>query len=186
EFQGARQRNIIDVYNRYKKDKPEDSIKAIVLIENYRSSQEILNQATKLSNHNQERLINSLKELDLNKNIRSAADRFKQEENPIPTIKAYYNKLHEDVDILLQIEALQQQGVALSNVAILYSQHKQVKNLTNLMERKKIPIWIKKPHDVLTEPLVMQILNIFRYIHAEQTKSFSGEAALFEMMHNPF
>ncbi len=180
EFQGARLKNIVDFYNRYQPD-----IKVIVLKENYRSSQEILDKATQLINHNQERLIVKLQELALDKNIRSAHPRFTTELPVKPVLKAYHNILHEEADIVQQIEILQQQGVDLSNVAILYSQHKQAGNIIDLMERKGIPYWVKRPVNVLDLPMIQQLIHMLKYIEAEQKKPFSGEMYLFELLHVP-
>jgi DNA helicase-2/ATP-dependent DNA helicase PcrA len=180
EFQGARLKNIVDFYTRYEQD-----IKVIVLKENYRSSQDILDKAMKLIDHNQERLIVKLKSLGLDKNIMSAHPRFTAEEPVKPVLKAYHNILHEEADIVQQIETLQMQGVDLSNVAILYSQHKQASNILELMERKGIPYWVKRPVNVLDLPMIQQLINMLKYIESEQRKPFSGETFLFELLHVP-
>lgn len=180
EFQGARLQNIIDFYDRYQQD-----IRVIVLKENYRSTQAILNKSTQLINYNRERLIVKLQNLHLDKNIIAANARFNQEKQVEPVIKAYHNILHEEADIIAQIEQLQTEGVDLSNIAILYSQHKQAGNMIDLMERKGIPYWVKRPVNVLDLPLIRNLIDILRYIDTEQKKPFSGEAHLFELLHIP-
>ncbi len=180
EFQGARLKNIVDFYSRYQQD-----IKVIVLKENYRSSQHILDKAARLIDYNQERLIVKLKALELDKNIVSAHPRFVAEEPVKPVLKAYHNILHEEADIVQQIETLQILGVDLSQVAILYSQHKQANNIIDLMERKGIPYWVKRPVNVLDLPMIQQLINMMKYIETEQKKPFSGEAFLFELLHVP-
>lgn len=180
EFQGARLQNIIDFYQRYEQD-----IKVIVLKENYRSTQSILNKSTQLINYNRQRLILKLHTLNLDKNIIAANARFNREETAEPVVKAYHNLLHEEADIIEQIERLQAAGTDLSNVAILYAQHKQAANLIDLMERKGIPYWVKRPVNVLDMPLVRNLLDILRYIDTEQKKPFGGEAFLFELLHIP-
>lgn len=180
EFQGARLQNIIDFYDRYQQD-----IRVIVLKENYRSTQAILNRSTRLINYNKERLIVKLKDLELDKNIIAANTRFAQEEKAEPVIKAYHNILHEEADIVEQIDLLWRSGVDLSNVAVLYSQHKQAGNIIDLMERKGIPYWVKRPVNVLDLPLIQHLLGILRYIDTEQRKPFSGEQFLFEALHIP-
>ncbi len=180
EFQGARLQNIVDFYDRYHTD-----IKVIVLKENYRSTQAILNKSTQLINYNKQRLIARLKELNLDKDIVAAHPRFLEEETVEPVIKAYHNTLHEEADIVDQIERLWANGVDLSHVAILYAQHKQAENIIDLMERKGIPYWVKRPVNVLDLPLIQHLIDILRYIDAEQRKPFSGEIFLFELMHIP-
>ena len=182
EFQGARIRNIAEFYYRHR-----DDIKVIVLPHNYRSSQPILDKAMATINFNQVRLVTQLQELALDKNIISASERFADKKEEVqPVIKAYKNTIQEEADIVLQIEALQKKGVALSDVAIIYAQHKQAENIIDLMEKKGIPYNAKKPVNVLTEPLIEQVLNILRYLDQERKRTFDGEAALFELLHAPY
>ena len=179
EFQGARIRNIVDFYERYR-----EAIKIIVLPLNYRSSQAIIDKAMAAIFNNKQRLINQLHELELDKNIVAANTRFTESVELVkPVIKAYNNILQEEADIILQIERMQQQGIALKEVAILYAQHKQAENIMALMERKGIPYNVKKPVNILQEPLTEQILNILRYLDEERKKTFDGEQVLFELMH---
>ena len=182
EFQGARIKNITDFYERYKQ-----TIKIIVLPHNYRSSQEIIDRAMATIQNNNQRLINQLSDLNLDKNIISAAERFQGLATPVhPVVKMYNTLLQEEADIVLQIEALHQKGIALKDVAILYAQHKQANNIIALLERKGIPYNVKKAVNILDLPLIEQILNVLRYINMEKKKTFSGEEMLFELMHAPY
>ena len=181
EFQGARIRNIIEFYERHR-----TAIRIIVLPQNYRSSQAILDRATATIANNKERLIFQLQDLNLDKNIISANPRFLQDSETIdPIVKVYGNLLHEEADIVLQIEKLHQEGVSLKDVSIIYAQHKQADNLIALMERRGIPYCIKKPVNALEQPLVQQLIIVLKYLDAERQQTFSGEAYLFEMMHAP-
>jgi len=182
EFQGARIRNIIDFYERHK-----ENIKIVVLPHNYRSSQLILDKAAATIQNNRQRLIYKLHELNLNKNIVAASDRFKEEKHNIkPVVKVYNNIIQEEADIVMQIEQLQQSGVRLGEVAILYAQHKQSDNIISLLERKGIPYNIKKPVNILDLPLIQQVINMIRYLDEEQKKPLSAEPLLFELMHAPY
>jgi len=181
EFQGARLQNIIDFYEKYR-----DTIKVIVLKENYRSAQVILDKATASIQNNRQRLIYQLQHLQLDKQIVSANGRFREEAPVSPVIRTYFNQLHEEAHIVAEIEALQNAGVALNNVAVLYAQHKQAANIISLLEKKGIPYWVKRPVNVLDLPLTAQVLNILKYLSLESTRSFSGEELLFRLMHTPF
>jgi len=182
EFQGARIRNIVDFYERYK-----ESIKIIVLPHNYRSSQLILDKAMASIQNNNQRLINQLQELNLDKQVIAAAERFKDGENDVkPVVKVYNNIVQEECDIVLQVKQLQRAGVALNNIAILYAQHKQAANIMAIMERQGIPYNARKPVNILKEPLTEQILNVLYYLDEEKKKTFEGEEALFELMHAPY
>ncbi len=182
EFQGARIRNIVEFYERYK-----EHIKIIVLPHNYRSSQAILDKAMAAIQNNKKRLVNQLVELSLDKNIISSAERFAgNKENVPPVVKVYNNVLQEEADIVMQIEHLQKSGKALNEVAILYAQHKQADNIMALMDRKGIPYNVKRPENILEKPLTEQILNVLRYLDQERKKPFDGEEVLFEIMHAPY
>lgn len=182
EFQGARIRNIIDFYERYK-----DNIKVVVLPHNYRSSQAVLDKAMASIKNNQQRLITQLHELHLDKNIVAAHPRFKDGAETVkPVIKAYANVLQEEADVVLEVERLQQAGVPLREIAVLYAQHKQADNIISLFERKGIPYSVKKPVNVLELPMIGQILNVLKYLNLEKQKAFDGEEVLFEVMHTPY
>jgi len=182
EFQGARIRNIIDFYQRHK-----EGIRVIVLPHNYRSSQAVIDRAMATINNNKQRLISQLKELNLDKNIVAANDRFLDGKDTVmPVIKAYQNILQEEADTVLQIELLRSKGIPLSEIAVLYSQHKQADNIIALMERKGIAYNVKKPINILDLPQTIQILNILRYLDAELKKTFDREDLLFELMHAPY
>src|SRR5690606_22325173 len=181
EFQGARLKNIKDFYEKYKA-----TIQVIVLKENYRSSQQILNPSTLTIKHNKQRLINELQHLQLDKEILSANARFANEETPAPAFTEYYNQLHEEAEVVQQIERLHQAGVPLNQVAVLYAQHKQATNIIDMLERKKLPYWVKRPVNILELPLVQQLLNVFRYVDAEHRKPFAGEEWIFLLLHSPF
>jgi DNA helicase II / ATP-dependent DNA helicase PcrA len=181
EFQGARIKNILDFYERYKK-----TIKIILLGDNYRSSQPILDIANQSINNNKQRLLNAIEEVSFDKNVRSALPRFEQEETPQVLITSYYNIKHEEIAIVQALEALQEQGVAMNEVAVIYSQHKQAENIIALMERKNMAYTIRKNINVLDLMLPQQVLKIFHYLSEENKRAFSAEHLLFELMHAPY
>lgn len=182
EFQGARVRNIIEFYERHRA-----GIKIVVLPENYRSSQQIIDKAMATIVNNKQRLINQLQDLALDKNITAANDRFKNAPQIVhPEVRIYNNILQEEADVVVQIEQLQQQGVALSEVAVLYAQHKQADNIIALMERKNIPYNIRREVNLFDQPIVEQLLKVLDYLVQEKRKTFSAEEQLFELMHAPF
>lgn len=181
EFQGARIKNIVEFYEKYRAN-----ITVIVLTENYRSSQPVLDRAMLGINNNQQRLLNALQDVKINKDIVSSLPRFLSEEVVEPGITEYFNVMHEEVAVVMQIEALAAKGVSLDNVAILYAQHKQADNIIALLERKNLPYTIRRSINVLDELIPMQVLKIFEYLAQENKKSFSAEPLLFELLHAPY
>lgn len=182
EFQGARIRNIIDFYNRYKED-----ISIIVLPHNYRSSQAVIDAAMAAINNNQIRLIAQLSELNLDKNIIAANDRFANGNDTIlPEIRTYQNPLQEAADIVLRIEELRSKGVPLRDIAIIYSKHKQADALIDIMERRGVAYNVRKKVNILHLPIIEQLINVLRYIDRERRTKFDAEDLLFELMHAPY
>jgi DNA helicase-2/ATP-dependent DNA helicase PcrA len=178
-FQGANMRNIIDFYNQYKND-----IKLITLDKNYRSSQEILDLSKNIINKNSERLESEIS--FLNKNLFSKNNRFLKIDNPKPLLKKYYNEYHEDFGIFIKIKELQKKGINLSNIAILYQNHKQAENLLKLFEKNKIPVKIKETQNILEQPLIKNIILILEYFYKESVDIFSGDYILFKILYLPF
>ncbi|NCX95673.1 MAG: ATP-dependent helicase [Chitinophagia bacterium] len=184
EFQGARLQNIMDCYKKH-----EASMEVIVLKENYRSTQPILNTVMAGIANNQLRLINQLNYLGIDKNLTAAHPVYLNappEHLPIPEIHAYYNAEMELIGITQKIALLQQQGVPLNSIAVLYAQHKQADTLIALLRRKGIPFKVRKPENILENHLIQQILNLLTYIDEEITDSYNGEHLLFELMHAPY
>jgi DNA helicase-2/ATP-dependent DNA helicase PcrA len=175
EFQGARIQNILDFSKKY-----EDHLTTVVLEGNYRSTQNILSIAQKSIENNKERLINKID--GLNKNLISAAGN-RLNQKLIPIVIEHYNELHQDAYIIKQIEKLQQEGVALNNIAILYRNHKQADSLIDLCHKKGIPFQVKRKLDILTEPIILNVLKILEYIHLEKIYPNKGESLLFEILH---
>ena len=182
EFQGARLDNIVNFYEKF-----EATIKPIVLTNNYRSTQKILDASKATIDNNQQRLIHQIKKegLVLDKNLVASNPKIIAEESPTPRIVEYYNSFHEGADIVLQLEKMHQAGFNLAEVAVLYSQHKQAAHIIKLLEKKSIPYNVRKKENLLQLPLVLYFINVLEYINKESTKAFSGEEILFHLMHYP-
>lgn len=181
EFQGARIRNIVEFYEKYR-----PSIRVIVLTENYRSSQPVLDHAMQSIRNNRLRLVHALESIQLDKNIKSSLPRFATEETPAPVISEYANLMHESVSVVLEIETLISSGVAPEEIAVLFAQHRQAEHIIALLERKRIPYTTRRSVNILEELLPRQVLKIFEYLVQESRKPFSAEPLLFELLHAPF
>lgn len=177
-FQGANIKNIKDFY-----DRNEANIQQIVLTENYRSSQPILDIAKHSIEHNEDRLVNVVdgltKELTASGSLKT--------ETLKPQLIECTNALHEELMIIKKVEELQAQGEDLSQVAIIYRNHKNVERLVKIFEEQSIPMNIKKRVNILDLPLIQNLLNVFKYICEEQMRPDQGEPVLFQLMHfEPF
>lgn len=176
-FQGANLRNIMDFYGRHK------DAEKIMITKNYRSSQNILNSAKSLIEGNSERLINEIPGLEKNLTA-SSADVATSEIKP--RVFEYYNTAHEEAGIVEILEKLHINGTDLSEVAVIYNQHRQAYNIIKLLEEKKIPLNVKESTNILELPFTKTIINILTYIAGEFKEPYSMESALFHILHYDF
>ncbi len=176
EFQGARLRNLLDFY------KEQKNLELILLQDNYRSSQSILNLSRRLIDHNEHRVVNRIEGLEKKLFSRKA---FSKKADP-PQILEYPQKWHEVIDIVQKIEAMEKAGLALDEIAIIYAQHRQVADILGLLDKKGIPYNTKRTVNILDLPVIRKLIQILIYINSEQQKAFSGESELYKIMHFDF
>jgi DNA helicase-2/ATP-dependent DNA helicase PcrA len=177
EFQGARLKNISDFYDNYRHD-----LKLVVLNENYRSSQHILDTSRALIDRNDIRIVNNLRGLGIEKILTARHDEFAG--SPVrPTLVEYPDRLHEEVDIVAQIEALSRDGFPLDEVAVIYAKHRQARRLMELLARKGIPYRTRRSVNILDLPLIQNLRTLLDYLHTEFHKPYSGEHLLFRILH---
>ena len=177
KFQGANMKNILDFANDYV-----NTLYTVVLKQNYRSNQHILNISKALIDNNRERLT---KQLELDKNLEAAHPRFFDLEVE-PLIREYDNPDQEMVDVALQIEKLIADGTEPGEIAVIYRNHSQVEDLVHFLDQKKIAVSTKRKINVLELPFGEKILNILRYMAMELDSPYSGDELLFELLHYDF
>ncbi|MCA0238448.1 MAG: ATP-dependent helicase [Bacteroidetes bacterium] len=182
EFQGARLENLVQFYQQYRK-----GLKTIVLSDNYRSAQPILDAAAHVIRHNDIRAISRLDQ-PLEKMLRASADRFQASAATYTParITVYENRLHELADIVARIERLLAQGTAPSAIAVLYARHRQATQLLALLEKKGIPYQTKRPVNALDLPVMQHFRTLLTYLHDELLEPFSGDHRLFPLLHASF
>ena len=174
EFQGARLRHITNFYEKYKK-----GITRIVLQENYRSSQGILDFSADLIKRNQLRVGSFFP--DITKELQS-----KTGISTKPLLRVYSDRQQENAGVFAEIEALLDSGVSPASIAVLYARHKQAASLMQLFDKKGLPYKTKRNVDILSEPIILQLITVLSYFAKEWDIPFSGDALIFEVMHYPF
>lgn len=175
-FQDANVENIIEVEKKYS-----DELTKIDLINNYRSTQNILNSAHRLIVNNNLRTIlpeNDKPLFAANVNLRGISIN--------PVITEYANPAQEAIDVAMQIEILVQQGISGKEIAIIYRNHVQVATITSMLEGKKIPVNTKRKIDILQLPFIQNILLILNWIKKEKYISYSADDLLFQLLHSDF
>ncbi len=174
-FQGANVTNMIDFYNKYH---PE----VIVLKENYRSTQIILDHAAELIKNNQERLIhlNTSWSKDL-----IAANTSKMPDIA-PSIIEYENPIQEIFGTYQTVQTWLDQGVPPDQIAILYRKNKDAEPFIKIFQHRNIPFHVTKEISVLEDVFIKHILNFLFFFANHQKQLFSQDDLLCELLLAPF
>ena len=175
-FQDANVENIIEVEKKYA-----DELTKIDLVNNYRSTQNILTAAHRLITNNNLRTV-----LTENDKPLIAASSNLQGISIEPIITEYANPAQEAIDVAMQIESLVQQGISGKEIAIIYRTHAQVTTITTMLEGKKIPVNTKRKVDILQLPFIQNLLLILNWINKEKYISYSADDLLFLLLHSDF
>lgn len=177
-FQGANVENMLEFANQYQRD-----LLTVVLTNNYRSTQPILDVSKTLINRNQERLVKQLP--NLSKDLRSSHPIISRYSYP-PRLQEYLSPRQEMTNITLQIEQLLAEGVLPGRIAIIYKENKYGEELARFLQLKGIPAYSKRSLDLFDIPLAQKILLLLQYLAAEHDAPYGGDEMLFEILHFDF
>jgi len=177
-FQGANVENMLDFAQQYQKD-----LLTVVLTNNYRSTQPILDISRALIEKNEERLVRQLP--GLSKQLVASHPRTGKLHYPTQLLE-YLSPRQEMTGITLQVEKLIAGGVAPGRIAIIYKENKYGEELARFFQLKNIPVYSKRNLDLFTIPLAQQVLLILRYLAAEHDAPYGGDEMLFEILHFRF
>ncbi|HZG00183.1 MAG TPA: ATP-dependent helicase, partial [Chitinophagales bacterium] len=175
EFQGARIRNILDFATRYDKN-----LRKIVLVDNYRSTQQVLDCSRSVIDNNQMRLVSQLD--GLVKNLHAVMPE-RVESEVTPQLLSFENQMHEEAWVASKIEALIKEGTPAGEIAVLYKNHRQATNLIEYFAKSKIPYCVKREMNVLEHPVVEQLVSLLQYVNDEAVRPGSADGELFRIMH---
>jgi DNA helicase-2/ATP-dependent DNA helicase PcrA len=174
-FQGANVENMLQFAKNYRND-----LFTVVLTDNYRSTQPVLDVAKTLIDRNEERLIKQIP--NLSKELRSANLRFHQIRN-LPLIKEYETQRQEMIDITLQVQRLLAHEVPPGKIAVIYKENKYGEELAEYFRLRKVPFYSKRNLNLLEIPLAKKIILLLKYLEAEHDIPYSGDEMLFEILH---
>lgn len=180
-FQGANVENMVAFERSYKND-----LLTVVLVDNYRSVQPILDVSKTLISRNEERLISQIE--GLSKELVSSNVDLKNisHEDCCPKINVFETQCHEMIHITGQVEKLIQQGINPKSISIIYKEHKYGDELAQYFKLRNIPVYSKRNINILDLPLAKKIILILRYLAAEHEVPYSGDELLFEILHFDF
>lgn len=174
-FQGANVENMLGFANHYQKE-----LLTIVLTNNYRSTQPILDISKTLIDRNEERLINQME--GLTKTLTSANIQINQLTHK-PLLKEYETQRQEMIHITLEVEKLLQQGVLPGMIGIIYKENKYGEELSQYFAQRNIPVYSKRNLNILDIPLAKKLILLLQYLAAEHDISYGGDEMLFEILH---
>ncbi|MGZ3909206.1 MAG: ATP-dependent helicase [Flavisolibacter sp.] len=177
-FQGANMENMMQLARKYEKD-----LLRVVLTQNYRSVQPILDAAHSLIQNNVRRLVNEYKDL---KKILTAANAAYKDLHTLPVIRSVNNEFEENILVAEEIRQLVEHGVEPGRIAVIYKEHRTGEELQKFLQLQEIPYYTRKSLNLLKEPLVRQVLTYLEYVTAERAIPFSGESLLFTILHHGF
>lgn len=177
-FQGANVENMLGFANTFA-----HQLQTVVLTNNYRSVQPILDISKNIIEKNTQRLINQIP--NLSKDIVAANDNL-IDLNIQPQIIECLSERDELISITLKIENLLQRGVQPKDIAVIYKENKYGEALAFFLKQKNISYYSKRQLNVFQQPLAQQIIMLLNYIAAEHDKPYEGDEMLFEILHYKF
>lgn len=174
-FQGANVENMLQFADGYKKD-----LLTVVLVNNYRSTQPILDISKTLIDANNERLVKQIE--GLSKELVSSNEMIKGLEH-LPRIYEYETQRDEMISAVLQLEMLIHSGVPGNAIGVIYRENKYGEEFANYLRLKNIPYYSKRNLNILDQPIIQQLLSVLNYLCAEHDIPYSGDEMLFEILH---
>lgn len=151
-FQGADISNIINFRHNY----PET--KTIALIENYRSAKSILANSRNVITQGNERLENSIKDLDKNLHAQDVAG-----EGSVELIQAASSGDERHI-LITNVKKQIESGVDPSGIAVLTRKHDEIEKLLPYFVRYNIPVSYERQDNVLNLPPILLIEQLSRVL----------------------
>lgn len=174
-FQGANIENMEHFANQHN-----HHLKKIVLINNYRSTQNILDSSKTIIEKNNERLVNKIS--GLSKNLIASNTNINTLQIPL-AIHQYETQQQEMMGVVMAAETLINSGIKPGSIGVIYKENKYGEELTRFFNLKNIPVYSKRSQNIFDIPLVQKIILILQYLAAEHDVPYGGDEMLFEMLH---
>lgn len=154
-FQWANIENMLDFATNYK------DTKFVVLENNYRSNQAILNLSSSLINNNNERLSNKIESID--KKLISSG--FLKDSKTKPCLFRASSDIEEKTYIVNKIKSLLEKWESINQIAIIVRWNKEVKEYNSLLEQNWIETESKLKTNILNSQYVNFVLNYLELIN---------------------
>ncbi|MDR0771698.1 MAG: hypothetical protein LBF15_01125 [Candidatus Peribacteria bacterium] len=148
--------------------------KIIVLEENYRSNEQILNLATALINNNEERLEKKIS--SINKRLKASGSL--KNSKTIPKLFKAIGGLEEQTFVINEIKTLLKNGENPEEIAIIVRQNREVETWSNVLQKNGIEVESKLKTNILNSPYVNYILDYLEIIN----NPYSNEEKLINIL----
>ncbi len=174
-FQGAEISNIIDFGKTYADPA------LVVLKENYRSAQNILDAARHIIQKGMSRLENILPDVKkelvaANKNIKNGAIHSKE----FPARDMEYHWIAGEAQKLIA------QGVPAGEIAVISREHRNLEELVPYFHAGKVPVSYERQQNVLDEPHIRELVVMARFVDSIMRKDEDADELLPEILNYPF
>lgn len=159
KFQGAELSNILNFKDSYR------DVGVVNMTANYRSTQEILDTATKIIRKGESRLENILPAFEktlISSNTELAKGGIVH--------KVFDTSLHEYHYVSRRIKSLIDSGVPAEDIAIIARKHKQLEAIVPYLQGARVPIRYEREQNVFLEPHIEQIIIMSRFIQSISAK----------------
>ncbi|GAA0532403.1 ATP-dependent helicase [Chitinophaga japonensis] len=161
-----------------------DTLRTIVLTQNYRSVQNILDVSMSLIDQNGDsRLVNQLP--GLSKQLSAGNEKLAALSIP-PVIQRYNTPRDEMAGITLEVTRLLQAGVAPGKIAVIYRENRYGEELAQYFRMKGLPVYSKRNINLFEVPFARKVLTLLRYVACETDTPYSGDDLLFSILHYDF
>ncbi|MBL7722995.1 MAG: ATP-dependent helicase [Chitinophagaceae bacterium] len=174
-FQGANVENMLQFADSYQKD-----LLTVVLTNNYRSTQPILDISKSLIDRNEERLVKQIE--GLSKELLSSKEKLKQITHQ-PFIQEYETQRLEMIGITKKVQQLVVHGIQPGRIGIIYKENKYGEELAQYFKLLNIPVYSKRNLNILELPQAKKIILLLKYLASEHDIPYSGDEMLFEILH---
>ncbi len=174
-FQGANVANMLSFQKSFSEE-----LLTLVLTNNYRSTQPILDISKNLIDRNSERLVTQIP--GLSKDLLSSNIALREMLHQ-PVIREYGTPHEEMIDTALRVEKLLIQGVNPGRIGIIYKENKYGLELANYFQIRNLPVYSKRKINILELALARKILLLLKYLAAEHDIPYGGDEMLFEILH---
>jgi len=174
-FQGANIENIFDFYQKYRSQIKQP----IVLKNNYRSHQLILDSSNDVISQNQGRISQYINNIDKSLTSNSQFD-----PNPI-NLFAANTSVEENFWISQQIKQLIDAGVQGQDIAVLYRNNADVNDLLPFLTQNHIPYLRSDAINILETIEIQQLLTLIKYLASPHDDTLLAHLLSFKFLNFP-